>query len=231
MQELLDAWTDFQGNGWSDTRSVLRLGLYLTMGGLLAIYIRFLYDKCSESVSDTGTVSRVFPLLTIVTIGVIAVVKSSLALSLGLVGALSIVRFRAAIKEPEELVFLFLCIGVGLALGAELPQVALVLVVVATVFVLMGRFLTRGKVKHNMLITVSGDAVKYFSDPETGALGAVKDLKSKYSIQRFDIEGERGQIRLIVGRTNNEATIALIASLRRKLPECEVSYVNIDHGL
>jgi len=50
---------------------------------------------------------------------VIMIVKSSLALSLGLVGALSIVRFRAAIKEPEELVYLFLIIAIGLGCGAN----------------------------------------------------------------------------------------------------------------
>ena len=51
--------------------------------------------------------------LAIITTLVITVIKFSLALSLGLVGALSIVRFRAAIKEPEELVFLFLIISIG----------------------------------------------------------------------------------------------------------------------
>ncbi len=50
---------------------------------------------------------------------IITIVKSSLALSLGLVGALSIVRFRSAIKEPEELAYLFLCIAIGLGLGAS----------------------------------------------------------------------------------------------------------------
>ena len=50
---------------------------------------------------------------------IITVVKSSLALSLGLVGALSIVRFRTAIKNPEELIFLFLCIAIGVGLGAN----------------------------------------------------------------------------------------------------------------
>ena len=50
---------------------------------------------------------------------VITIVKSSLALSLALVGALSIVRFRTAIKEPEELTYLFLCIAVGLGMGAN----------------------------------------------------------------------------------------------------------------
>ena len=58
-------------------------------------------------------------MLGIATTIVITIVKSSLALSLGLVGALSIVRFRAAIKEPEELVYLFFIIGIGLANGAN----------------------------------------------------------------------------------------------------------------
>ena len=49
---------------------------------------------------------------------VILIVKSSLALSLGLVGALSIVRFRTPIKEPEELIYLFLAIAIGLGFGA-----------------------------------------------------------------------------------------------------------------
>ena len=53
------------------------------------------------------------------TLLVIAVVKSSLALSLGLVGALSIVRFRTPIKEPEELAYIFLAIALGLCLGAD----------------------------------------------------------------------------------------------------------------
>ena len=50
---------------------------------------------------------------------IISIVKSSLALSLGLVGALSIVRFRTAIKEPEELAYLFICISIGLGFGAS----------------------------------------------------------------------------------------------------------------
>ena len=57
--------------------------------------------------------------LAIITTLVITVIKFSLALSLGLVGALSIVRFRAAIKEPEELVYLFFIIAIGLANGAN----------------------------------------------------------------------------------------------------------------
>ena len=63
--------------------SVLTMAVYLLMGGVLALYIRFLYRHCNASVSNSDSVARIFPLLTMVTIGVIAVVKSSLALSLG----------------------------------------------------------------------------------------------------------------------------------------------------
>jgi hypothetical protein len=74
------------------------------MSGLMALYVRLLYRKFEASASDADSITRVFRLLTLVTIGVISVVMSSMALSLGLVAAFSIVRFRSAIKELEELV-------------------------------------------------------------------------------------------------------------------------------
>ena len=120
-----ESWKALQSSvSITENVPVLAIAAYMVIGGLLALYLRFLYRHCNSSFSGADSVARIFPLLTMVTIGVIAVVKSSLALSLGLVGALSIVRFRAAIKEPEELVYLFLCIGVGLALGAEQPLLA-----------------------------------------------------------------------------------------------------------
>ena len=63
--------------------------------------------------------SRNFVLLACTTMMIIAMVKSALAISIGLLGALSIVRFRAAIKEPEELCYLFLAIGLGVGFGAS----------------------------------------------------------------------------------------------------------------
>ena len=67
--------------------------------------------------NNRETFSDVFVLLSAITCIIIIIVKYSLAISLGLVGALSIVRFRAAIKEPEELVYLFLIIGLGLLMA------------------------------------------------------------------------------------------------------------------
>jgi len=90
---------------------------------LLAAFLAFLlgrlYTKYGQSLSNRALFARNFVLIAVTTMFIITVVKSSLALSLGLVGALSIVRFRAAIKEPEELAYLFVNIAIGLGLGAD----------------------------------------------------------------------------------------------------------------
>jgi len=93
------------------------LGFLLT--ALLATLIRWFYIRYGEAVSNRKRFANNFLPLALVTMLIITIVKSSLALSLGLVGALSIVRFRAAIKDPEELTYLFMTIGLGLAMGAN----------------------------------------------------------------------------------------------------------------
>ena len=91
----------------------------MILGGGLAIYVRELYTRYGSTISNRENFANVFPMLTLITVVIIFVVKSSLTLSLGLVGALSIVRFRTAIKSAEELAYLFLCIAIGLALDAD----------------------------------------------------------------------------------------------------------------
>ena len=86
---------------------------------LLSLIVKMTYLKVGRALNDKDYFSDTFIPLAIITTLVITVVKFSLALSLGLVGALSIVRFRAAIKEPEELVYLFFVIAIGLANGAN----------------------------------------------------------------------------------------------------------------
>jgi hypothetical protein len=207
--------------------SALALGAYLILGGIMAVYIRFLYRLCGASPNDAESITRVFPLLTLVTIGVIAVVKSSMALSLGLVGALSIVRFRAAIKEPEELVYLFLCIGVGLSLGASQPLIAVVLLLVASLFIFSLHFARRGRRNQQLLLTVSGDAARYFSESETSALRVIDQVVRHYSLQRLDVENQRGQVRVVFRDAGPQATSDLLQQLRERLPDCELSYVNL----
>lgn len=112
----------------------------IIISGFLAYVIRIAYIHTSNSLSNKENFSIVFVPLAMATCVIITVIKFSLALSLGLVGALSIVRFRAAIKEPEELVFLFIIIAIGVASGANQ-----FLISILSTFLFFIFFITRGK--------------------------------------------------------------------------------------
>lgn len=106
----------------------------LLTGGLRLYYIRY-----GHAITNRKRFASNFMPLGLTTMLIITIVKSSIALSLGLVGALSIVRFRAAIKDPEELTYLFLVIAIGLAAGANQPLLA----IVAVVFILLLLFVAQ----------------------------------------------------------------------------------------
>jgi hypothetical protein len=98
---------------------------------LLALFIQYTYNKYATTVSNHRAFSNLFLLFSISTFLIISVIKVSLILSLGLVGALSIVRFRAAIKEPEQIVYLFLLISISISVGANQLIVACVISLIA----------------------------------------------------------------------------------------------------
>ena len=110
--------------------SIINFIFAIILSAILAYLIKLTYVKISKSLNDKEHFSETFVPLAIITTLVITVVKFSLALSLGLVGALSIVRFRAAIKEPEELVYLFFIIGIGLANGANQFFIAIIATII-----------------------------------------------------------------------------------------------------
>ena len=103
---------------------------------VISLLIKFHYKKCSTTLTNREDFSNLFPFITLTVVLVIYIVKSSLALSLGLVGALSIVRFRTPIKEPEELAYLFICIAAGLGYGANqtIPTTVAVLLILLLIY-------------------------------------------------------------------------------------------------
>jgi ribose/xylose/arabinose/galactoside ABC-type transport system permease subunit len=121
--------------------------LNLFVAIILSFLIQLVYNKTSRSLSNAENFSRNFIVLGLTTTIVITIVKTSLALSLGLVGALSIVRFRAAIKEPEELVFLFLIIAVGLGCGAGQIKITAIGTLIAIIIIFIMYFSKRNRQK------------------------------------------------------------------------------------
>lgn len=100
--------------------------LNVIVTAILVALLRLFYIHFGNAISNRRRFANNFLPLALGTLLIIMIVKSSIALSLGLVGALSIVRYRAAIKDPEELTYLFIAIGLGLAGGANQPILAIV---------------------------------------------------------------------------------------------------------
>ncbi len=103
----------------------------LLLAAICSFILGRVYIFWGTSLSNRRAFAANFMLLTITTTFIILVVRSSVALSLGLVGALSIVRFRAAVKEPEELAYLFFAISLGIGLGDNQRLITLLTLVVA----------------------------------------------------------------------------------------------------
>jgi uncharacterized membrane protein YhiD involved in acid resistance len=127
----------------------------------------------------------VLPIVCLTTLLVISVVKSSLALSLGLVGALSIVRFRTPIKEPEELAYIFLAIAIGLALGADQIEVAVVaLPIILTVISLIDRLKKNSDpVGGNLILSIEVNQEEPISDK---IFEMIESAMPKANIRRID---------------------------------------------
>ena len=128
----------------------------LIVASILILLIQFCYVKFSSTLSNRIHFSKNFIILGVTTAIIIMIVKNSLALSLGLVGALSIVRFRSAIKEPEELIYLFLVIATGLGCGAGQIKITVVGVMFSLLIIYIYYLvLSKKKIEYSELINLA----------------------------------------------------------------------------
>jgi len=184
----------------------------LILTAVLALILSSIYVRYGNSLSNRRLFSRNFLLITMTTMLIISIVKSSLALSLGLVGALSIIRFHAAIKEPEELAYLFLAISIGLGFGANQGAITIVAFAIITVItVLVGKFSHKTYENQNLNLTVIS-----YNPPKIGVDKIVDTLSgycSAISLRRLDETKEIVEASFLVEFHNfeqlNKAKIAL----------------------
>ncbi|MBN1639706.1 MAG: DUF4956 domain-containing protein [Anaerolineae bacterium] len=205
--------------------SLEALGFNLVLGIALSALVAWYYARYGEALSNRNKFARLLPVLCLVTILVISVVKASLALSLGLVGALSIVRFRTAIKDPEELIYLFFAIAIGLGLGADqrLPTVVAVGVIMA---LLIGtRLLSRRSRKRNMYLNIQvpeGDGEASFE--------AVNEILVAHAamvdMRRLDRLDHRLQIAYLLECDDQVTVSRLMDALKARIPGCTFSFVD-----
>jgi len=188
---------------------------------IMSFIVREFYMRRSYSLTGKNHIGSILPLLSGVVFLVIVVVKSSLALSLGLVGALSIVRFRTPIKEPEELVYLFLAISVGLGYAAGQIVITTMLVTSILLFIyfwLSNRNGARNS-EYNLVINWQDEKVS-FASISNEVKGLAKDLK----LVRLDrMKGAHSAV-MLLSPTEGVSLDSVVEALTALDPAVRVSF-------
>lgn len=195
----------------------------LLLSALLAWILGRVYVKFGTTLSNREQFARNFLLVTTTTMLIITIVKSSLALSLGLVGALSIIRFRAAIKEPEELSYLFLAISVGLGFGAE-QTVITTLAFFVMLGILTGRhWVRRREERPNLHLTITCPAPTQAGLPQI--LAALNSHATAAGLKRFDQTPELIEASFLVQFDSVSRLDACSQELRKLGDGVRISYL------
>jgi len=214
-----------------DSHSLFTLALNLAVGMILALIVAWYYEHFGQSLSNRSRLAQLLPVLTLTTALVISIIKSSLALSLGLVGALSIVRFRTAIKEPEELVFLFLAIAIGLGVGADQrwPTVVGVLMILGymALRLLLSRRSSFSNLYLNILVREDEGQSSLFNQVNAHLLEHVDVL----DFRRLDSHDGTLQLTYFIHCHDPQTLNDLVDDLKRHLPVFEVSFIQQDQVL
>jgi uncharacterized membrane protein YhiD involved in acid resistance len=205
--------------------SILALLISLLLGAAISLVLAWHFRRFGRTMSNRAALARVFPLIVLTTVLVISVVKSSLALSLGLVGALSIVRFRTPIKEPEELAYLFMAIAVGLGLGADqiVPTVAASVVILGLLAV--RALLTRPRREHNLFLNID-----MMDGDKPNALKELTEVLRRSvrmaDFRRLDLQDGRVQATFSIDCEDDQKLLQVMSTLKESFPGASITFVD-----
>lgn len=119
----------FTGSSITTTTVCVTLGITV----ILALYLFAVYYLSTRKTFYNKTFNVSLAAIAVITASIILAMQSNLAISLGMVGALSIVRFRTAVKDPKDLVFLFWSISIGIICGAGIYEIAVISSLIITI--------------------------------------------------------------------------------------------------
>lgn len=205
--------------------SVTELLINLAIGLLLAVIVRWHFLRFGSTLSNREELGGVIPFVLMTTVLIITVVKSSLALSLGLVGALSIVRFRTPIKEPEELAYLFIAIAIGLGLGAN----QVVATIAASLFILLAmtvlkRYTARNLGK-NLYLSVNLE-----DDTSANAIESINQIIAEHvtslDIRRLDRRADGFDVTYLLDIASTTELLSLSNDLQGKHPRINITFLD-----
>lgn len=159
--------------------------LVLLMTTVLALYIFCIYRVLTRKTFYNKSFNVALSALALITAGVILTIQSSIVISLGMVGALSIVRFRTAIKDPMDLVFLFWSISVGIICGARLYVIAVIVSIFVTILLFVLDKIPVAKVPKILVVNAGG------MDIEDGILEVVERFAGYYKVKSRSLSSQQ----------------------------------------
>ena len=196
----------------------------LLLASLLAMCLSYMYTKYGQSISNRKLFANQFVLLAMITMLIITIVKSSLALSLGLVGALSIVRYRAAIKEPEELTYLFLAIAIGLGTGADQRVITVVaFVIISSILIIRSILTKKDYADNNLFLTLIDEDSKL-------SMNEILTILNKHCLQvdlkRLDEEQNNSELTFHIKLDSSSSFQSITEELIENAPSIKISFID-----
>lgn len=202
--------------------------LNLLIAFLISLLIKFHYKKFSTTLTNRDDFSNLFPFITLTVVLVIYIVKSSLALSLGLVGALSIVRFRTPIKEPEELAYLFICIAAGLGYGANqtIPTTVAVILILFLLYLLKIKKIRTTEKNIFLNLEIENIDKVNTSEISKNINQILKSENDNFNLLKLDVSNELFQATYIINLKDLDKLEVINQSLQSKYPNIKISFVD-----
>lgn len=165
--------------------TVETVAIALLVTTLLAAYIFIVYKVMCRKTFYSKNFNISLVGVALITASIIITIQTSIVVSLGMVGALSIVRFRTAIKDPLDLMFLFWSISTGIICGAGFAENAVILAVVLTIVVVVLDYLPIAKAP--MILIVNSDDI----ESEENILEGVKKYSKHYTVKTRNISHDQ----------------------------------------
>ncbi|MCR5404566.1 MAG: DUF4956 domain-containing protein [Butyrivibrio sp.] len=176
---------------------VSRIVAVLAITFAIGVYIYLIYRLVNRTSLYNKNFHIAMAMISVITAGIIIAMQSSIVISLGMVGALSIVRFRTAIKDPMDLLFLFWSIGEGIICGSGLFELAVVVALMVTAGILILEFAPQGKKPYVLIVNC------HDTESEDQIVGKVSEHSKNYKIKSRNLK-KTGLDMIIEVRTSEE---------------------------
>ena len=214
MNSFADIFKSSFLEGFSGSNiTTARIIVTLTVTSALALYIFVVYYLSAKKTFYVKSFNISLALIAVITSGILLAMQSNLVISLGMVGALSIVRFRTAIKDPTDLMFLFWSISVGIICGAQMYKIAILMFLLITAGLFLLEMTPAGKAGM-VLVVNAGD-----NDAEDGIMAAVEKNASNYRVRSRNVTS-RGLDMVIELKTRKEKELVKEVSALEAVTGC-----------